>query len=133
MPGQRSRRNLCCRLEFSERNGAIRQGAKYLDSSRMRKAVASFENPLRIGCGLRRKTRRSAFDDSSAAPSLVTVDGRYSTQRPTRRQVSNPRASKARKLLTGSRHRQAHALGDSGHGLVWLPDQESQCLQGVCG
>src|ERR1700704_6118306 len=32
-------------------------------------------------------------------------------------------------VLTGSRHRQAHALGDSGYGLVWLPDQESKSLQ----
>ena len=32
-------------------------------------------------------------------------------------------------VLTGSWHRQAHALGDSGYGLVWLPDQESKSLQ----
>jgi hypothetical protein len=32
-------------------------------------------------------------------------------------------------ILTGRRHRQPHALGDSGYGLVWLPDQESKRLQ----
>jgi hypothetical protein len=40
-----------------------------------------------------------------------------------------PARFQSAQVLTGSRHRQVHALGDSGHGLVRLPNQKSECLQ----
>ena len=114
-------------LGVERTNCAIRQGAKNLDSSRMREARGQFENwfdRLRSSP----EDQAECFNNFLGSTFALPEDGRYSTRRPSRRQVSNPRASSAR-ALTGRRHRQAHALGDSGYGLVWLPDQESECLQ----
>ena len=55
--------------------------------------------------------------------------------RPVFHAAANPSASQqsarfqSAQVLAGCRHGQAHALGDRGYGLVWLPDQESECLQ----
>src|SRR5437868_1730294 len=40
-----------------------------------------------------------------------------------------PARFQSAQVLAGGRHRQAHALGDSGYGLVWLPDQQREYLQ----
>lgn len=128
MPGERSRRHLGCRLEFSERIRAIRQGAKNLDSSRMREARGQFENCFDRLCSSP-EDQAQCFDNFLGS-TFVRPRGR-----PVFHAAANASASQqaarfqSAQVLAGSRHRQAHALGDSGYGLVWLPDQESECLQ----
>jgi len=128
MPGERSHRHIGCRLEFSKRIGAVRYGAKHLDSSRMREGRGQFENRFDR---LRPPPEDQAqCSDNFPGSTFARARGRAVFHAAANASASQqPARFQSAQVLTGSRHRQAHALGDSGYGLVWLPDQESECLQ----
>jgi hypothetical protein len=128
VPGERSRWDMSCRLYFGKRIRAVCQGAKHIDSSRMREGCGQFEDRFD-------RLRSPPEDQAQCFDNFLGSTFARSRGRPVFHAAANASASQqsprfqSAQVLTGSRHGQAHALGDSGYGLVWLPDQEGECLQ----
>ena len=101
---------------------------EHLDSSRMCEARGQFEDHFNR---LRSSTEDpvQCFDNFSGR-TFARARTHLVFHAPSHASTSHqPARFQSAQVLTGCRHRQAHAVGNGGYGLVWLPDQESEYLQ----